>query len=369
VRELLDRLRESLEREGIRQAVLSSPETLAHLCRFEQPVEDWPVADPFTAGPPLLVVTGDEATLVVPTFYADRAAASPYPVVVSSTHAFSGTPPDAVAAFERTLAELELRPGRVGVEARWLPYRVASLLSASGAELTAVDDLVVAARRRKLPVEIDAIRRASRLADAVQRTIREQARAGLTEAELAGLAQAHMYREAGRRVPAVLTVTAGPATATGGGVATGRIIQPGDLVLTDTSPWTDGAWADTANAVLVGSPTTEHRRVHDAVRAALEHAIELCRPGAIAGDVDREVRASLESWGPTYAHHTGHGIGAAWWEPPLLIEGSEDRLEEGMVLAVEPAIYRPGWGGIRLEYVFVVRSGGNDVISEFELGL
>jgi Xaa-Pro aminopeptidase len=364
--ELLDRLRGRLERKGLRQAVLCHPETLAHLAGFEQPFEDWPVADPFTAAPALLVVDPDGATLVAPTFYAGRAEPSPVTVVVTPSHAFVGTPPDAVAELERSLGEIDFAPGRIGVEARALPLRVADLLRSRGAELVPVDDDVLEARLRKLPFEIDAIRRASRLADVVQHTIKEAASPGQTEAELAGLAQAAMYRAAGRRVPAVLTVTAGEATGTGGDVAGARTIEEGDLVLTDTSPWIGGAWSDTANAIVVGRPTAEQQRVFDAVRRSLELAIGLCRPGAVGGKVDRKVRESLAEWGPTYAHHTGHGIGAAWSEPPLVIPGSEDRIEEDMVLAVEPAIYRRGWGGIRLEHVFVVRASGNEILTQFE---
>src|SRR5258705_60979 len=90
---------------------------------------------------------------------------------------------------------------------------------------------------------------------------------GVSEAELAGLAAAAMHRDAGRRVPAILTVSAGAeASATGGGVATDRVVRSGDLVLTDTSPWIDGAWSDSANAVFVGTPDRETVRRFDAVR-------------------------------------------------------------------------------------------------------
>ena len=78
------------------------------------------------------------------------------------------------------------------------------------------------------------------------------------------------------------------------------------------------------------------------------------------------MRAELADLGPTYAHHTGHGIGASWSEPPRITPYERIRLEEGMVLAVEPAFYAPGFGGIRLEHVFVVRSRGNEVLTRFE---
>ncbi len=201
----------------------------------------------------------------------------------------------------------------------------------------------------------------------VQQAVKDHAAAGVSEAELAGLAAAAMFREAARRVPAILTVTTGPvATATGGGVATERVVQQGDLVLTDTSPWIDGAWSDTANAVYVGKPDGQTRRRFDAVRRALHDGISLCRPGAVAKDVDRNVRDLLSEFGPTYSHHTGHGIGAAWSQEPRITPYNDLRIEEGMVLALEPAIYEQGWGGIRLEHVFLVGASDNEILTRFE---
>jgi Xaa-Pro aminopeptidase len=138
------------------------------------------------------------------------------------------------------------------------------------------------------------------------------------------------------------------------------------VVLCDTSPWIDGHWSDSANAVVPGSPSAEQRRIFDRVRRALALALELCRPGALACEVDRAVRAELEDLGPTYPHHTGHAIGASWSEPPGITPYERIRLEEGMVLAVEPAFYAAGFGGIRLEHVFVVRQGGNQLLTRFE---
>jgi Xaa-Pro aminopeptidase len=176
-----------------------------------------------------------------------------------------------------------------------------------------------------------------------------------------------MFREAGRRVPAILTVTTGAeGTATGGGVATGRVVRQGDLVLTDTSPWIDGGWADTANAVFVGTPDPTTRRRFDAVRRALHEGIALCRPGVVAKEVDRRVRELLAEHGPTYGHHTGHRIGAAWSEEPRITPYCEERIDEGMVLALEPALYLPGWGGIRLEHTFLVGAQDNEILTRFE---
>lgn len=366
----LDSLRAALTESGLAQAVLSHPETLASLGCFETPVEDWPVANPFVALPALLCLGSDDAVLVCADFHLPDVRADDIETVTYRSYDFQRAPDPPGELRTTVLAALDeagIGPGPTGVEAGHLPHAVAAWLSEAGRAPVACDAAVTTSRRVDSTRDLVAIRAACRLADVVQQAVKDLAAPGLSEAELAGLAAGAMNREAGRRVPAILTVTTGAeATATGGGVATARVVEANDLVLTDTSPWIGGAWSDTANAVFVGTPDRETRRRFDAVRRALHEGIALCRPGAVAKDVDREVRGLLAEHGPTYPHHTGHGIGAAWSEEPRITPYNEMRIEEGMVLALEPAIYLPGWGGIRLEHVFAVGATDNEILTRFE---
>ena len=366
----LDSLRAALTESGLGQAVLSHPETLASLGCFETPVEDWPVANPFVALPALLCLGNDDAVLVCADFHLPDVRADDIETVTYRSYDFQRAPDPPGELRTTLLAALDeagIGPGPTGVEAGHLPHAVAAWLSEAGRAPVACDAAVTTSRRVDSTRDLVAIRAACRLADVVQQAVKDLAAPGLSEAELAGLAAGAMNREAGRRVPAILTVTTGAeATATGGGVATARVVEANDLVLTDTSPWIGGAWSDTANAVFVGTPDRETRRRFDAVRRALHEGIALCRPGAVAKDVDREVRGLLAEHGPTYPHHTGHGIGAAWSEEPRITPYNEMRIEEGMVLALEPAIYLPGWGGIRLEHVFAVGATDNEILTRFE---
>jgi len=366
----LDSLRAALTESGLAQAVLSHPETLASLGCFETPVEDWPVANPFVALPALLCLGNDDAVLVCADFHLPDVRADDIETVTYRSYDFQRAPDPPGELRTTVLAALDeagIGPGPTGVEAGHLPHAVAAWLSEAGRAPVACDAAVTTSRRVDSTRDLVAIRAACRLADVVQQAVKDLAAPGLSEAELAGLAAGAMNREAGRRVPAILTVTTGAeATATGGGVATARVVEANDLVLTDTSPWIGGAWSDTANAVFVGTPDRETRRRFDAVRRALHEGIALCRPGAVAKDVDREVRGLLAEHGPTYPHHTGHGIGAAWSEEPRITPYNEMRIEEGMVLALEPAIYLPGWGGIRLEHVFAVGATDNEILTRFE---
>lgn len=360
----LERLRSALESAGITQAVLSHPETLAALGCFETPDEDWPVSNPFVAVPALLLLGPSETVLVVADFHGPDVRAFEASVVAYRSYDFQRRP-DPLGELRTTLTSALDDAGfthrSTGIEARHLPHAVAAWLLESGRTPIACDSALL------VEPTLDAVRRACRLADVVQQAVKDHAEPGITEAELAGLAAARMFREAGKRVPGILTVSTGPeGTETGGGVATDRVVRTGDIVLTDTSPWIDGGWSDTANAVFVGTPDRVTRKRFDAVRRALHDGIALCRPGVVARDVDRRVREMLAEHGPTYAHHTGHRIGPAWSEEPRITPYCEDRLAEGMIVALEPALYLPGWGGIRLEHVFHVGHRENEILTMFE---
>jgi hypothetical protein len=360
----LEHVRAALDTAGHAQAVLSHPETLAALGCFETPDEDWPVANPFVSVPALLLLGQREQVLLVADFHTPDVRSSDAHVVTYRSYDFERAPDPAGelrTALRSALDRAGFAQGPTGVEARHLPHLVAEWLLETGRTPVSCDAALT------VTPGLDAIRRACRLADVVQQAVKDDAEPGISEAELAGLAAAAMFRAAGKRVPGILTVSTGAeGTATGGGVSTDRVVQPGDLVLTDTSPWIDGGWSDTANAVFVGTPDRVTRERFDAVRRALDDGIALCRPGVVARDVDRRVRGLLEGHGPTYRHHTGHRIGAAWSEEPRITPYCEERFDEGMVLALEPAIYLPGWGGIRLEHTFLVGERENEILTMFE---
>jgi Xaa-Pro aminopeptidase len=364
---LLGRTREALARHGIRQALLSSPETIANLVGEIFPCEDWPVADPFTAAPTLLFIGERRVCLIVSTLYLPSAARHGVEVVETLTYRWRGAPFDPYPELARVLTSLPWSSGPVGVEGRSLPARTAELVRAHCSELRWVDEILVCARRVKGPVEVDAVRSASRIADLIQRTVKERAEAGQSEVELAMIAHAAACTALGHRVPVLLSIDAGVESARGSSMPSARTLRKGDLVLTDTSPWVGGAWSDSANTIVLGPPTSAHQRRFDALRRSLELAIGLCRPGASGGEIDAGVRASLDRWGgEVYPHHTGHGLGASWNEPPRIVPGSREQIEEGMVVAIEPGLYRPGWGGMRLEHVFLVGPDGNQILTEFE---
>src|SRR5215471_4750159 len=224
----IDHVRAALDAAGHSQAVLSHPETLASVGCFEMPDEDWPVSNPFVTVPALLLLGPDATVLVVADFHAPDVRPSEARLVTYRSYDFR-RPPDPAgelrAALVAALDEAGFARGSTGIEARHLPHAVAEWLLESGRTPVGCDAAL------EIAPELEAVRRACRLADVVQQAVKEHAEPGISEAELAGLAAAAMFREAGKRVPGILTVTTGAeATATAGGIATGRVVETGDLV-------------------------------------------------------------------------------------------------------------------------------------------
>jgi Xaa-Pro aminopeptidase len=110
--------------------------------------------------------------------------------------------------------------------------------------------------------------------------------------------------------------------------------------------------------------------MHHTVAEALEFAISLVRPGAVAKEIDAQVRQFIADAGyPVYPHHTGHGVGVSGHEAPRIVPYSQEILEEGMVILLEPGIYLPGETGVRLEDALLVTSDGAEVLTRHDKSL
>ena len=122
---------------------------------------------------------------------------------------------------------------------------------------------------------------------------------------------------------------------------------------------------------MVGEPTSRQREIYSVVLRAHDAAIEAVRPGATTGQVDAAARLVIEAagFGQYFFHRVGHGLGLEVHEDPSLDPGSTTVLESGMVFTVEPGIYLPGWGGVRIEDDVVVESGGCRVLSRADRDL
>jgi Xaa-Pro aminopeptidase len=152
---------------------------------------------------------------------------------------------------------------------------------------------------------------------------------------------------------------------------TDRAIQSGELVVIDFGCIVDGYCSDMTRTVSVGDPGPDARRVWDVVAASQRAGRDAVRAGVTCASVDRASRAVIEDagWGPSFAHGTGHGVGLEIHEAPRVSASSDGTLEPGHVVTVEPGVYLPGTGGVRIEDTVVVTSDGATALTEFPKSL
>jgi len=227
-----------------------------------------------------------------------------------------------------------------------------------------------AMRAVKLPRELELLQRAAQLTDEVTDAILAELRAGPTEREVATRLNA-LINETGSGLAFGSLVQAGPNSALPHLPPGERPLAPGDLVLLDFGARHAGYNADTTRMAVVGEPDEQQLRVHRAVLDAHDRAIEAIRAGATCAAVDGAARQSLEraGFGERFIHRTGHGLGLDAHEGPNLEPGSSVRLEAGNVVTVEPGVYIPGWGGVRIEDDVVVEGGGARVLTRADRSL
>lgn len=292
--------------------------------------------------------------------------------------------------YEETLAELLARrpEGRIGFEAAHLSVKRYEFLTRAlaarrpGASLVGTERIVERVRLRKDPFELGLLRRAGRLlADLVSRVF-AIVRPGRTERDVAAEID-WLIRQAGFEGPAFDTIVAsGPHSALPHHRPGERQIQVGDLVLLDFGGVYDGYCVDLTRTVALGEPEPWARELAEAVAAAHAAALGAIRPGTRPSEVDEAARTLLHArgLGEYFAHGTGHGLGIEVHEEPRLtrrdalgaagdLAETDPPLEPGMVFTIEPGLYRPGLGGVRLEDDVIVTDAGGEVITEAPRGL
>ncbi len=234
----------------------------------------------------------------------------------------------------------------------------------SGIHWKPVDGLIMQQRMVKDPEELQIITEAVNLGAAVYEEALKSVRPGVPESEVAGRLE-YAARQGGADGMSFETiVAAGPRAALPHGRASRQAIPRRGFVVVDSGVILRGYCSDMTRTVHVGRVSREERRWYEAVLEAQLAAIAEVFPGKTAGQVDQAARQVLRSakLDRYFTHSTGHGVGLEIHEPPRLGKGQSEVLEPGMVITIEPGIYIPGKGGIRIEDMVVVTDGGCQVL-------
>lgn len=276
---------------------------------------------------------------------------------------------DPLATLVAALRVLGVGAGtRLGVEKGRLTMDLADRLRAAipDLEYVDVDPLFIRMRARKSEEEITCIREACRITLAAMREVFPFIRPGVTELEVATRLDLMLASAGASGTAFRTTVLSGIRSASPHGTSSRKEISRGDVVVIDVGGTYGGYCADVTRTVAVGRGNHRDLEMHELVAAAQQRAIAGARVGIGAAAVDRAARQVIEEagYGEAFIHRTGHGLGIEVHEPPSLSQGSDEVLEAGMVFTVEPGVYLPAWGGVRIEDVVVLTQAGPQILTE-----
>lgn len=355
--ERIEKLRSKLAAIGADSMIVSMPESRRYLSGYT--ASDLPPRD--SAGY-LFITLRDAFLLTDPrTRELAEAEAPDYQVEV---YASGATPAD-------LLADLVRRTGshHVAFESVHLPfrqYREFAAALAGVAELIDSQDVVDQLRVIKDQTELTKLEAAVRVLDDCFAYLTSILRPGLTEKEVAWEVEKYLRAHGAEGTSFPSIVASGPNAAVPHAVPTDRVLQEGEPIILDIGARWEGYASDMSRTVCMGQVPEKLRQVYDTVLDAQLTAERDIRPGMNGIDADAIARGVIEraGYGDAFIHSTGHGIGLEVHEPPWLsrVKGFQV-LEAGMVFSVEPGIYLPGWGGVRIEDLVVMEEGAVRVLT------
>ena len=228
-------------------------------------------------------------------------------------------------------------------------------------------DLVEVLRERKDENELASICEAVAAAERALELTLKRISMGMTELEVAGVLEAALRQEGSDGFPFPSIVASGPNAALPHAHPTSRKIVKGDFLLVDFGARVGGYCSDVTRTFVMGRASEEQREIYEVVRLANDCAVRAVRPGMSGRDADGLARGYIQDrgYGDLFGHSLGHGIGLEVHEAPRLAKTAEGPLVEGAVVTVEPGIYRPGWGGVRIEDDVHLGSNGAQVLTRF----
>ena len=311
----------------------------------------------FTGSAGVVAVTADELLLVTDGRYTEQAADQLAAAGVEARLEITGT------EQRRIVAEALVDATRIGLEAdhvSWAAQRRYEREWFPDTTLVATSGLVEQLRRTKDTGELARMEVAAAVADAALAELRPWLLTGPTEAEFALELDATMRRLGATRPSFETIVASGPNGARPHARPSGRRITDGDLVVLDFGAVVDGYCSDMTRTVAVGEVDETSRRMLEVVTAAQAAGVAAVRPGVDAAEVDAACRAVIAAagWADAFTHGTGHGVGLDIHEAPRVGTTSDATLVVGDVVTVEPGVYLPAHGGVRVEDTVVVTPEG-----------
>jgi Xaa-Pro dipeptidase len=354
----LDKLNASLQASELDAVILNPGPTLTYLTGLHFHLMERPVV--------LLFAQDQDPALVLPELELQKVASLPYKLQV---FAYPEKPSEWDNAFRSAIQALDLDGKRIGVEPRQLRLLEYGFMkiNAPKADYPDGSETLSALRLRKDQGEVEAMRKAVRIAQSALEATIPSIKIGMTEKELSSELVVQLLRHGSEpEIPFSPIVSGGPNSANPHASPTERKLQAGDLLVIDFGATHAGYISDLTRTFAVGEVEDEYQKIHKIVQEANAAGRAAAKPGARCADVDIAARDVIEKagYGEYFTHRTGHGIGMEGHEEPYMRGDNEQILETGMAFTVEPGIYLPGRNGVRIEDNVVITDTGADVLSD-----
>jgi Xaa-Pro aminopeptidase len=335
----LNRLRAGLP-EGLDACLIVKPENRAYLTGF-------------TGSNGYALVSRDAAWLLTDFRYVEQAAVEAPEFTVQDYQA------SLYDFLQQLLAEHKLQ--KLGFESDFITFSIYQALKEKlQAELVPQTGLVEKLRMVKDAAELSAMRQAAAIAEEALRQTLPKIKVGVSEAYIALELEIAMRRLGADRASFDFIAASGPRSSLPHGRASSRLIEAGDFLTLDFGAVYNGYCSDMTRTFVLGEPSAKQLELYNTVLKAQLAALAAVRPGVLGKDVDKVARdiISEAGYGERFGHGLGHGIGRAVHEGPSAGTKGEDALQPNMVITIEPGIYIPDWGGVRIEDMVVVTPSG-----------
>ncbi len=351
----LDQLREKLAEQNLDGVLVSGINNQFYLAGFAG-------GEDFDS---VLLISADDARLATDSRYWEAAEEHAHGFslvkVIRGKYSYS----DAIRDFahDRNLHSL-------GFESTHLPYAQYrewnKAARKGGAKFKPAEDIILWQRAVKDQGELDKIRRAVQLTDEAFEHFRTHAEPGMTEKQGAWMIELYMREHGGDGLAFDSIVASGPNAALPHAVPTERAIQVGEPITVDIGVRMDHYNSDLTRTICLGEPSDKFTEIYRTVLKAQQAVEKKTRAGLRGKQVDALARRVIEKagYGENFGHGLGHGVGLAVHEMPRASRLSKDVLEPNMTLTVEPGIYLPGWGGVRIEDLVIIEEKGVEVLSQ-----
>src|SRR5512135_3564681 len=309
---------------------------------------------------------GGKPAIVVPAFEASKTEHSPIEWQVFTYQ--DGQEP--IEAYQAAAKALGLDGWRIGVEALTMRVLELRLLESTApkAKFDPAEAIIAQMRMIKDGDEVAAMRKAIAITENALARVLEVIQPGMTERQVSAELTLALLRGGAESLSFEPLIQSGPNSALPHYIVGDRVIHSGDILLLDFGVTVDGYASDITRTYVIGEASAEIKKIYDLVKRANEAGRLAGKPGASGQDIDRAARKVIEDggYGKYFTHRTGHGLGLEGHEPPYMVEGNAVPLEAGNTYTVEPGIYIPDLGGVRIEDDMLITPNGSESLTTFD---